>query len=141
MRLHPDNHLICRIQLPAAISLELETISLLPARQLCPDVLGHFLLVRRPARPVCGRLQVKSFDHLEGDQVKHLDHLEGSYSREEDLEKLADKSVAEERRLVHLTDGSQETTLAVHTKREEVVFHILKTGPNVKRQKFESQYY
>ena len=84
-------------------------------------------------------LQVKSFDHLEGDQVKHLDHLEGSYSREEDLEKLADKSVAEERRLVHLTDGSQETTLAVHTKREQVVFHILKTGPNVKQQKMEQE--
>ena len=125
------------VESPAAISLELDAISLLLARQLCADVLGHFLLVRRPARPVCGTLQVKSFDHLEGDQIKHLDHLEGSYSREEDLEKLADKSVAEERRLVHLTDGSQETTLAVHTKREQVIFHILKTGPNVKQQKME----
>ena len=123
------------VESPAAISLELDAISLLLARQLCADVLGHFLLVRRPARP--GTLQVKSLDHLEGDQVKHLDHLEGSYSREEDLEKLADKSVAEERRLVHLTDGSQETTLAVHTKREQVIFHILKTGPNVKQQKME----
>ena len=126
------------VESPAAISLELEAISLLLARQLCADVLGHFLLVRRPARPVCGTLQVKHLDHLEeGDQSKLLDHLEGDYSREEDLEKLADKSVAEERRLVHLTDGSQETTLAVHTKREEVVFHILKTGPNVKQQKME----
>ena len=117
------------VESPAAISLELEAISLLPARQLGADVLGHFLLVRRPARPVCGRLQVKHLDHL--------DHLKRNYSREEDLKKLADKSVAEERRLVHLTDGSQETTLAVHTKREQVVFHILKTGPNVKQQNFE----
>ena len=65
-------------------------------------------------------------------------NLEGDYSREEDLEKLADKSVAEERRFVHLTDGSQETTLAVHSKREQVVFHILETGADVKQQKFES---
>ena len=64
-------------------------------------------------------------------------NLEGDYSREEDLEKLADKSVAKERRFVHLTNGSQETTLAVHTKREQVVFHILKTGPNRKPQKIE----
>ena len=71
--------------------------------------------------------------------IRICTNLEGDYSREEDLEKLADKSVAEERRLVHLTDGSQEATLAVHTKREQVVFHILKTGVNVKQQKFESQ--
>ena len=90
---------------------------------------------------MCGRLQVKRLDHLDHhhhlDHLDHLDHLKRNYSREEDLEKLADKSVAEERRLVHLTDGSQETTLAVHTKREQVVFHILKTGPNIKQQKFE----
>ena len=74
-------------------------------------------------------------------QVERLHHLEGDYSREEDLEKLADKSIAKERRLMHLTNGSQETTLAVHTKREQVVFHILKTGVDVKQQKIESQWH
>ena len=36
---------------PGAILFKLEAVPLLPAGQLCSDVLGHFLLVRRSTRP------------------------------------------------------------------------------------------
>ena len=47
--------------------------------------------------------------------------------REEDFEEFSNKAVAKERGLVHLADGSQEATLAVHAKGEQVVLHILET--------------
>ena len=41
-----------------------------------------------------------------------------SLLREKDVDELSDKAVAKEGGLVHLADGSQETTLPIHPKGE-----------------------
>ena len=45
--------------------------------------------------------------------------------REEDFEEFSNEAVAKERGLVHLADGSQEATLAVHAKGEQEVLYVL----------------
>ena len=53
-----------------------------------------------------------------------------SLLREEDVDELSDKAVAKEGGLVHLADGSQETTLPIHPKGEQEILHILHMESN-----------
>ena len=50
----------------------------------------------------------------------------GRYLRKKYVQQLPHQAVAEERRLVHLTDGSQQTALAVHAECKQVVLDPLK---------------